>query len=302
MSATATDKTLVSVVIPAYNAAWCLGRALDSVLAQTWPALEILVVDDGSSDATPAVLERYGSRIRVIRQANAGMSAARNSGIAAARGALLAFLDADDWWRPEKVARQVSVLQARPEVGFCSTTAELSGPEGQRLGQWVCEHEAHELVEALLAGSAPIAGGASSVMVRREVLKRAGPFDPAMRGAEDPDLWIRLAALSPYAWLREPLTVVTRNPASVSRDREAMRAGALRLLAKHRGLLRGSDSARRWRRCYASVLMDYAKWEYRDGLRARALRHLGEALLRAPLDRGRPALGLMLAVSRGQRL
>lgn len=96
----------VSAVIPAYNAAGCVGRAIRSVLAQTRPVIEILVIDDGSCDDTSSVAERFGPPVRVIRQANAGPSAARNRGAWAARGEWLAFLDADDTWLPPKLERQ----------------------------------------------------------------------------------------------------------------------------------------------------------------------------------------------------
>lgn len=291
----------ISVIVPAFNAAWCVGRALDSVLAQTRQPAQIVVVDDGSTDATAALLAGYGRRIEVIRQANAGMSAARNTGLRAARGELVAFLDADDWWRPRKLEVQVELLGRHPEIGFCSVAADLQGPGGEALGTWRCAGAEGDLVERLLAGEAVVAGGASSVMARASLLGAAGPFDPSLRGAEDADFWVRLAALAPYACIPEPLVVVTRNPASVSSNRDAMLEGALRMLRKHRRLL-GRRSPGAWRYCHASVLTDYAKWEYRDGLRGRAMLRLAQAALRSPLGRGRLALGLLVAMALGRPL
>lgn len=134
------ETPLVSVVMPAFNVAWCVRRAIDSVLTQTYLRHEIIVIDDGSTDDTASVLASYGDRIRVISQTNRGMSAARNRGIDAARGTLVAFLDADDYWLSEKLARQVELLQRRPEVGFCSTAASVVNPEGAVLNLWHCKN------------------------------------------------------------------------------------------------------------------------------------------------------------------
>src|SRR5258708_21019220 len=122
---------LVSVVMPAYNVAWCIGRAIDSVRALDFRARELIVVNDGSTDGTRALLESYGDAITVIDQANRGMSAARNAGIRSARGTYVAFLDADDWWLPEKLSHQVELMLGRPEAGFSSTTARVAAGAGR---------------------------------------------------------------------------------------------------------------------------------------------------------------------------
>lgn len=300
----------VSIVMPAYNCAWCIDRALDSVQAQTFADYELIVVDDGSTDDTPARLARRGEALRVIRQANAGMSAARNAGIAAARGEFVAFLDSDDWWRPAKLAQQVALLDAAPDVGFCSHATELQSPDGEVLGEWGCSPSTSsantdstdpgELVARILGGHSAVAGGASSVMVRRALLERTGGFDARLRGAEDTDLWVRLAAAGRYACLPGREVVVTRNPGSVSRNREAMRQGALDCLDKNRPLLPAAQQDGYWRACRASVLADYAKWRYRDGERARALRDLAQAFLLAPRARGRLVASLALAMLAGR--
>jgi glycosyltransferase involved in cell wall biosynthesis len=107
-AANAMHPPRVSIVIPTYNRAWTLAEAIDSVLGQTFASFEIIVVDDGSTDGTARLLQRYGSAVRVLRQINQGVSAARNAGIRSARGELIALLDSDDLWRPEKLARQVA--------------------------------------------------------------------------------------------------------------------------------------------------------------------------------------------------
>jgi len=108
----------ISVIIPAYNAAATLSRALDSVLAQTWPAHEVIVVDDGSTDATGEVVKSYAERVRYVRQDNAGPSAARNQGVAMASGEWIAFLDADDWFYPERLAQHAQMIAADPTLDF----------------------------------------------------------------------------------------------------------------------------------------------------------------------------------------
>ncbi|MBK8993570.1 MAG: glycosyltransferase family 2 protein, partial [Gammaproteobacteria bacterium] len=133
-----SSEDLVSVVIPAYNAAAFIERAVDSVLTQSYRSREVLVVNDGSTDRTGEVLARYGSAIRVIDQPNGGLSSARNRGIREARGEFVALLDADDRWLPEKLERQVQAMVADPGIGFCSTRALVETPEGVPAGEWGC--------------------------------------------------------------------------------------------------------------------------------------------------------------------
>jgi len=169
----------ISVIIPAYNHARYLAEAIDSVLAQTYAPLEIIVVDDGSTDGTPAVAASYGDRIRYIRQENAGVGAARNNGIAAARGEYLAFLDSDDIWLPEKLEREIALFDADPQLGFVhcgvekfdesgQTTISMTGAEG-----WIATDLLRldrEVIAAL--GSCPI--------VPKHVAEEVGGYDPRL--------------------------------------------------------------------------------------------------------------------------
>jgi glycosyltransferase involved in cell wall biosynthesis len=294
-------KPPVSVVIPAYNAAHCITRAVDSVLAQSYTHCEIVVVDDGSTDATVETLARYGDALRIIRQTNGGAGRARNQGIRETGGEFIAFLDADDRWLPAKLARQVAILEARPEIGFCSTRTVAEAPDGRRLGEWRCPGAAQTILHALFLNPGAIPGSASGVMARRRLLDEAGGFDEQLR-QEDTDLWFRLAAVTGYVCLDEPLTVIVKNPDSRSGDLEAMRTAALAILRRYRHLLPPRDQGSFWQAAYAGVLADYAKWEYRRGRRFRAIGHVMEGLLRAPRRRGRLMLGLLLAMARGQAL
>ena len=168
------SQPLVSVVMPAYNVAWCIGRAVDSVLAQDYRARELIVVNDGSTDATRAALEAYRGEITLIDQENRGMSAARNVAIGNARGAYVAFLDADDRWLPQKLSRQVELMESRPEIGFCSTAARVEDGDGRLLNLWSCRHGSIEMLATLFAENAAIAGGCSAVMVRKHLVERVG--------------------------------------------------------------------------------------------------------------------------------
>ena len=287
------EPPLVSVVMPAYNVAWCIGRAIDSVLAHDFRGYELIVVNDGSTDGTLAVLDRYGASVTLIDQNNRGMSAARNRGIRQARGTYIAFLDADDWWLPEKLSRQVELMTRRPDLGFCSTAARVEDGDGRLLNLWRCPDGRSEILETLFAQNAAIAGGCSAVIVRKELLERVGLFDESLRGFEDPDLWMRLAAVSGYACIDETLVVILRREKSVSRNLDTMRVAALRSMHKNRALLPSRLRGGFWRNCVAGVYTDYAKPAYRAGRLGLAYADTLRALALSPMGRGRLCLGLL---------
>jgi glycosyltransferase involved in cell wall biosynthesis len=292
----------VTVVIPAYNAAACVRRAVDSVLAQTWPRLEVVVVDDGSRDETLAVLAQYGSRLRVLTQPNQGPAAARNRGIEQSQGEYVAFLDADDWWEPGKIAAQVAVLHDQPGAGFCSTATQVVDDAGHPVRLWPCCNDDDPLPDALFTNGAAISGSTSGVMARKSLLLDIGGFDATLRGFEDPDLWIRLSARAGYVCIPEALTVVVRTPGSVSSQLAHMRRATLASMRKNRALLPPERRGAFWRAACAGALTDYAKTAWRAGQRGFAMAWVLEALARSPLGRGRLALGLLWAMLRGERL
>lgn len=302
LTATTDAVPRVSVIIPAYNAAWCVRRALDSVLAQDCRDFEVIVVDDGSQDDTAAVLAGYGEAARVLSKPNGGLSSARNAGIAAARGEYVAFLDADDWWLPAKLSRQVALMDGQPTLLFCSTRAMVQTPEGGRLPDWRCGDGHRAALECIFAVNAHVAGSGSSVLARREAFARAGGFDESLRSLEDIDMWMRLAALGGYACIDEPLTVIEKRADSMSGNLDVMRDAAMRVMRKNRALLAPSLRGQFWRTAYAGMLSDYAKWAYRKGRTARALGDLARALTLAPLSRGRLIIGLLLAMLARQRI
>jgi glycosyltransferase involved in cell wall biosynthesis len=159
---------LVSVVIPVHNGARFLADAIESVLGQDYEPIELIVVDDGSTDETPSVIDRYPD-VRRLRQENAGPSSARNAGIAVATGGYLTFCDADDRFRPTKVAAQVAYLQAHPEHGCVLVGHETFYESGVEQPAWERDEN----------GTQP-----QSVLVRRAVLEAVGGFDPSFRFAE----------------------------------------------------------------------------------------------------------------------
>ena len=292
----------VSAIIPAYNAAWCIGRAIDSVLAQTYRNVELIVVDDGSQDDTAAILAGYGDLIRVITKPNGGLSSARNAGIQAAAGDYVAFLDADDWWHPDKLVRQVGLMERRPELVFCSTRTSVQTPDGAPLPDWCCARDNPSTLAAIFGTHALVAGSGSSVMARQAALKQAGGFDTSLRSLEDIDMWMRLATLGEYDCLDEPLTTIVKRADSMSGNLDVMRASAIAVMKKNRQLLPPALRNGYWRAAYAGMLADYAKWEYRRGRTWLAAAHLIQAMWLAPRQHGRLLAGLLFAILTRQTL
>ncbi|RMG30821.1 MAG: glycosyltransferase family 2 protein [Gammaproteobacteria bacterium] len=290
----------IAAVIPAWNAAPWIARAIESVLAQSRPPEELIVVDDGSTDATAEIVRGFGDRVRLVSQANRGLSAARNAGIRAAGTDWIAFLDADDYWQPGKLEAQARLLADRPELAFVSCAARLVYEDGGEAGHWPCmsEQEARTPLETLFRRHAAVAGSGSAVVARRDLLLAAGGFDESLRALEDIDMWMRLAQRGGYACLPEPLVVIRRRRGSMSGDLDVMKTAARRVMAKNRGLL-ASDRGRFWHQCYAAMLTDYAKWELRAGRRWQAAATLLEAGCHAPLAQGRLVASLWLAWLRG---
>jgi len=181
---------LVSIVVPCHNGARFLADAIESALAQTHPAIETIVVDDGSVDDTPAILERYADRVRVLHQQNRGPSAARNAALAVARGEYVAFLDADDRFRSEKIARQAAVLDTRPDVGLVYSGWRFIDEEGRSLPGEGRPRGEGDMLPALLLGN-PIHPLAA--VVRRALVDEIGGFEESLRGCEEWDLFLRLS-------------------------------------------------------------------------------------------------------------
>lgn len=218
-----TSIPLVSTIIPTFNRAHLVPEAIDSVLRQTYPNVEIIVVDDGSTDETQECLKRYGNRIKLIKQENAGPSAARNRGIAAAQGALIAFLDSDDLWLPEKLERQVRVMVAAGESVPCClsnimmhwrdkqiSSFEIAGLKpGSPEGIWMNPDEVLATRFVLFN---------QGVVIRRQVVNALGGFDPSLRLLEDYEFALRLSHHRPWAFIRDPLVIWRESATSCYQD------------------------------------------------------------------------------------
>jgi glycosyltransferase involved in cell wall biosynthesis len=194
----------ISVIIPTYNRADMLTRAVESVLAQTYTDFELIVVDDGSDDDTADRLDAFKDRISIIRQERQGVSAARNAGIAAAIGDLLAFLDSDDQWLPEKLAVQVEFFDQSPNAMICQTE-EIWIRNGRRVNPKNRHQKpSGDIFEPSLHLCLV---SPSAVMMRRKLFDLVGLFDENLPACEDYDLWLRASARLPVYLIDSPLII-----------------------------------------------------------------------------------------------
>lgn len=234
------SQSSVSVIIPAYRAAGTICRAIDSILAQTVPADEIIVVDDGSPDDQVELIKRYGPPVILVQRANGKAAAARNTGIERASGELVAFLDADDYWEPKKLQRQLAVLQQYPDVAIVGSRYYCQQPNqdrqinltaGRRLYDRVLKQSgtgAFQLGTMLWTGT---------VLMRRSALADQR-FSSGLEPAEDRDLWIRMVAQNPTFLLSEPLATAVLEPGGISRSSiERDCRMMLEVVDRHRHLL-----------------------------------------------------------------
>ena len=197
------EHPLVSVIIPTFNRGWIVQEAVESVLAQTYAHTELIVVDDGSTDNTRALLDQYKD-ITIVCQQNKGVSAARNRGVGIAAGEYLAFLDSDDFWLPEKLASQMAFFKTHPAAMICQTQ-EIWIRNGKRINP----KERHRKVSGLffersleLCLVSP-----SAVVIKKKLLEDVGGFDEALPACEDYDLWLRIGARHPVFLVDRPLVV-----------------------------------------------------------------------------------------------
>jgi glycosyltransferase involved in cell wall biosynthesis len=195
---------LVSVIIPTCNRGWVVRDAIDSVLGQTFADFELIVVDDGSTDETSQILEAYAGRLRVIRQANQGVSAARNRGIDIASGSLIALLDSDDIWLPEKLDVQVAFFKNNTAALICQTE-EIWIRNGLRVNPGKRHRKPSGMIFERALELCLVSP--SAVMVRRELFEKVGRFDENLPACEDYDLWLRVACRFPVHLIDKPLTV-----------------------------------------------------------------------------------------------
>jgi glycosyltransferase involved in cell wall biosynthesis len=220
----------VSVIIPTYNSARYLADAVDSVLAQTFKDFEVLVIDDGSTDETESLMRRYAPPVRYIRQANQGVAAARNLGIENSNGRYVAFLDADDTWFANKLERQISALEQHSEYRLCysrftTVTRDLKPFPAKRI-----DPRGRALEDLLLRGN--LVGSICTVLCERSLFEAAGAFDGALSQCADWDMWVRLACLTEFLYLDEPLVTYRKHDSNMSSNVALLEHDSLRVLEK----------------------------------------------------------------------
>lgn len=197
---------LVSCIIPTHNRAYCLKRAVDSVLKQTNENFELIVVDDGSTDETPEVLKEYQDhpKLRVLTQNNRGVSAARNYGASHAKGEWLAFLDSDDEWLPEKLSLQRQIWEASPELSWVHGE-EIWVRRGKRVNpKKIHQKSGGDIFERSLKLCLV---SPSAVVLKKDLYEEYGGFDESFTVCEDYDLWLRLSKNHPVGFCEEPVLV-----------------------------------------------------------------------------------------------
>jgi glycosyltransferase involved in cell wall biosynthesis len=234
----------VTAALTTYNRAHFLPGALESVFAQTRPPVEVLVVDDGSTDDTPNVLAQYADRIRIVRQANGGRSAARNTAVREATGRFLSFLDSDDRWLPHKLERQVPVLESDDGVGLVHGHVDLIGPDDEPLPEETARH--HEAFSAAHREPVTYAGYAfdcrcfsSAVTVRVDAVREVGLYDPELL-LDDYDLYLRLALSWRIVFLEGSAVALYRHhPGQMTTYELTM--GQIQTAEKHLRLLAAHD-------------------------------------------------------------
>ncbi len=237
---TDSDKPLVSVVIPAFNGADFIGKTIESIFAQTWPAVELLVVDDGSTDGTPDIVRRFGDRIRFFEQKNSGTAAARNLGLLHAQGEFFAVLDQDDLWLPHKLERQIPRFSEDPKIGLVYATIEffhIHSGEATATYFPADELDVHDLLGHMVL---PV----QTMLFRRSALDQIGPFDASLGGTDDWDIGIRMAAEFRLVGVNEILGRVGLHGKQQGRNAPRMFLNAMRVLDKHANLHPGCAQCR----------------------------------------------------------
>jgi glycosyltransferase involved in cell wall biosynthesis len=208
-------RPLVSAIIPTYNRMEAVRRAIESVLAQTYAEIEIIVVDDGSMDETRDVAASYGHSIKYLYQRNQGPAVARNTGILAVKGQLLAFLDSDDLWAPDKVERQVDVFMKNPSCFICATGHKVVDGDGNVINTTVLG--SYELALIKKGELYKNFFATPTVMMRVECFLDVGFFDPHLHFAEDWDMWLRVMEKYYLQYLDEALTTIVVHQESITR-------------------------------------------------------------------------------------
>jgi glycosyltransferase involved in cell wall biosynthesis len=273
---------LFSIIIPAYNAEAYLGEAIESALVQKGVKLEVIVVNDGSTDRTVDIAESFGYRVKVISQENRGISAARNAGSCHARGNVLAFLDADDVWLPQKLAVQEMKLQAGFKAVY--TNRYNFGRIGDlpEVHSDIVSMEEGDLWESLLSGNMITT---SSLVIDREIFESCGGFNVGLRFCEDWDLWLRCAETHQIGYCVQPLVKYRIHSTSSSHNYQLMSRNRVEVVLTALDSARGRELPSGKRRKILARAWATSAWEAAKSKdRITSFRWYGISLREWPLD------------------
>lgn len=262
---------LVSIIIPTYNREKIIGKALDSVFAQTRQDFEIIVLDDGSQDNTKAVVEAYGPKVKYFYQDNKGIAGARNSGMGRAGGRYIAFLDSDDYWLPAKLERQLALFDEHPDYGMvasqCGAVA-IDGSYREKNRPGKSGRVLHDLFKKNFIRT-------SSAVITRQCLEKVGGFDESLREGEEYDYWLRIAAEFAVGFINEPLAVYVDNTDGMSTDSLTGRLHRLKVLEKT--YLKKKIPPRMYRRRIADTCHYIGRHYLKRGKRQEGIAYLKKA-------------------------
>lgn len=289
-----SDLPLVSVVIPTYNCEPYIRQTIEAVLAQTYPNVELIVVDDGSSDATVDLVRAFGAAVTLIEQSNQRVCRARNNGFARSNGEFVCFLDHDDYWYPWKLARQVEAFARHPEAGAVFTAFDWWHPQPGTRSAYPAPTTFDHGTEKPQTEVPEYSGWiyhqflldcwalTSTVMMRRAVFASSGGFDPELPYSEDWDLWLRISQQHPFVMLDGVSTLYRQSPAQGSRTvRGIDYRTRLLLRARAKWGLASRDgrhlTAAEFNRNIARYHKEFAMFQLRHGDRRLGAASMGEA-------------------------
>lgn len=199
---------LVSVILPTYNRANFITRAVNSVLGQSYKNLELIIIDDGSTDETKIILDKYDVNVNYIYQNNSGAASARNTGVKAAEGKYIAFIDSDDTWHSDKIEKQLKYFYKQKEIGICFTNANLNQPDGtvEKKPEFIkhTENAIFGIKEIFLDPYF----GLPTVMIKKDIFSEIGLFDESLKTAEDLDLFLRAGLITKAGYIHDKLVEV----------------------------------------------------------------------------------------------
>jgi glycosyltransferase involved in cell wall biosynthesis len=288
-----TDSPLVTVIIPAYNRVDYIEQTIASVLEQTYPQVQLIVIDDGSTDGTCEKIQAFGNKLQLLTHPdhrNKGQSASINLGLRQARGKYIAILDSDDYWAPEKLDVQVNFLEKHPDIGLVYTNGYAVNAEGEIIYPiYGNNHEENNDADAVLLDCYILLPQNS--LVRKAVYDEAGFFEESYRSAQDHDMLIRIAEITRFAYLQDFLFFYRRHPGSISSTQQALRwETGFRILEKAGQRHPYKRATLRKRR--AVLHYRIGKVRLQEGRHLTGIVHLGRAFLLDPQRAFRVMFGL----------